>query len=165
MDWYRTRKEGTYTDDACMTNTVVYTGLSPALSVWPSAIITALAIVLWICHNVDSAVSQWSYQYVVLHTINPRLETSPISGPPCIKSSWLWSTWIVVMYSYRVTPSLVCHWLLPYLPLYPPSTTSMSSLVCFSALPCLSLCVPLSVSVCTLTYWTVWAEHCALCYR
>ena len=34
----------------------LYRTLSPALSVWPSAIITVP--VIWICHNVDSALSQ-----------------------------------------------------------------------------------------------------------
>ena len=85
--------------------------------------------------------------------LSPRLETSPTSGPPCIKSSWLWSTWIV-MYSYLAMPSLVCHWLPPYLPLRHSLTTSLSSLVCLSVLPCLSVCfcelnfyAPLSTSV------------------
>ena len=151
--------------------TPLYRTLSPALSVWSRATITVL--VLWICHNVDSALSQWSYQYVVLYVKPATWNLSYLrTSAPCIKSSWLWSTWIVVMYSYLAMPSLVCHWLPPYLLLHPPLTTFMSSFVHMSqlaplsvlraplltsvcslvdlcVLPCRPLCAPLSTSVCS----------------
>ena len=55
------------------------------------------------------------------------------------------------MYSYLAMPSLICHWLLPYLLLHPPLTTFMSSFVHMSQLAPLSvLRAPLLTSVCSL---------------